>query len=112
MLQVLKIIACVATIGTGLIALLKPRSLDGFTGLVAPGPRGVTELRAVMGGFFIALGAAPLVLGVDETFVMLGIAYLVVALVRGVSIVVDGSSERSNWISLFVEIVLGLILIW
>lgn len=44
-------------------------------------------------------------------YLMLGIAYIVVAVVRGVSIVLDKSVMRSNLISLATEIVLGIMLI-
>jgi uncharacterized membrane protein HdeD (DUF308 family) len=44
---------------------------------------------------------------------MLGIAYLVVGVVRAVSMFVDKSLEQSNYISLVVELVLGVILrVW
>lgn len=110
-LNILKIISCVLTILTGLFALLRPLSAQGFTGLKLEGSRGITEIRAVMGGFFIALGAAPLFLQAPATYTMLGIAYLGVALVRLVSIFIDKSAVSSNWISLAVEIVLGVLLI-
>jgi hypothetical protein len=42
---------------------------------------------------------------------MLGIAYLGVALVRGVSMFVDKSVVQSNVISLVVEIIFGIILV-
>jgi hypothetical protein len=42
---------------------------------------------------------------------MLGIAYLVVALVRAISMVTDKSVVQSNVISLAVEIVCGVILV-
>ena len=42
---------------------------------------------------------------------MLGIAYLAIALVRAFSIVFDKSYDRSNWYSLAIEIVLGVILV-
>jgi len=47
-----------------------------------------------------------------EAFRMLGFAYLVVGGVRAVSMVVDKSVVQSNIISLIVEIVFGIILIW
>jgi hypothetical protein len=65
----------------------------------------------VFGGFFIALGIAPLVLNAPATYVMLGIAYLGVAVVRAVSMVVDKSVVKSNVISLVTEIVLGVVLV-
>jgi hypothetical protein len=42
---------------------------------------------------------------------MLGIAYLTVAAVRAISMFLDDSVDNSNWISLAVEIVFGVILI-
>jgi len=110
-LQVLKIAAAIATIMTGLYSLFKPRDIQGFTGLSAPGGRGITELRAVMGGFFIGLGGAALLLNTPEVYIMLGIAYLAVAVVRGVFMFIDHSVERSNIISVVTEVILGVILI-
>jgi hypothetical protein len=111
LLSIFRIFAALATIATGLYSLLTPRAVQGFTGLSLPGSRGVTEVRAVLGGFFIALGAAPLLFNSADMYLMLGIAYLAVGVVRAVSMVVDKSWERSNAISLAVELVLGFILI-
>ena len=44
-LLVLKAIAAVGTAGTGLLALFKPTSVYEFTGLVASGARGISEIR-------------------------------------------------------------------
>jgi hypothetical protein len=111
LLQILKVIAAVGTIATGLYSLLAPLAVRGFTGLEPRGGRGITEIRAVLGGFFIALGIAPLVLNAPATYVMLGIAYLGVAAVRAVSMFVDKSVMKSNIISLVTEVVLGVILV-
>ena len=110
-LQVLQVIAAIGTIVTGLISLIRPRSVTGFTGLNPNGPRGITEIRAVLGGFFVALGIAPLILNAAAAYRMLGIAYLAVAAVRTVSMVLDKSVEQSNIISVVVEIVFGVILV-
>jgi hypothetical protein len=110
-IQILQIIAAIGTILTGLYSLLRPTTLTGFTGLSPVGGRGITEVRAVLGGFFIALGAAPLFLNSPTAYTMLGIAYLGVALVRAVSMFVDKSVVQSNIISLAVEIIFGIILV-
>ena len=110
-LNALQVIAAIGTIGTGVVSLFWPRSVVGFTGLNPQGGRGITEIRAVLGGFFIALGAAPILLGAQAAYQMLGVAYLGVALVRAVSMIVDKSAIQSNIISLVVEIVFGVILI-
>lgn len=109
-LLILKIIAAVATLATGLLALIKPTAVYDFTGLIANGARGVSEIRAIFGGLFIALGAAPLFLG-STAYQMLGIGYLAIAVARTFSILFDQSTAQSNLISLGIEIVLGIILI-
>ena len=110
-LKILQIIAAIGTIGTGFISLLWPRNVFSFTGLTAPGPRGITEIRSVLGGLFIGLGIAVFVLGTREVYQMLGIMYLAIGVVRAVSMVVDKSTEQSNIISLIVEIVFGVLLV-
>jgi hypothetical protein len=110
MLGIAKIVICILTAATGAFSLLLPASTVSFTGLQPIGGRGISEIRAVLGGLFIALGIAPLVLKGD-TYTMLGWAYLAIALVRIVSIAIDSSSVQSNWISLAVEVVFGIILI-
>jgi hypothetical protein len=110
-LQILKVIAAIGTIVTGLVSLIWPRSVTGFTGLSPAGGRGITEIRAVLGGFFVALGAAPLILKDPAAYRMLGIAYLAVAVVRAASMVIDKSVVQSNIISVVVEVIFGVILI-
>lgn len=111
LLKILQLIAVILTIVTGLVSLFWPRSVQGFTGLTALDGRGITEIRSILGGLFIGLGIAVLVLGTREVYQTLGIMYLSIAAVRVVSIFVDKSSVQSNWISVATEIVLGIILV-
>jgi uncharacterized protein YjeT (DUF2065 family) len=111
LIDILKVTAAVVTVLTGLLSFIRPRSVKGFTGLETSGPRGVTEIRAVLGGAFIALGTVPLVLRTPEAFRFLGIVYLVIGVTRIAGLFLDRSVERSNLVSLAVEIVFGLILI-
>ena len=111
-LNILKIIGCVGTILTGLLAAVRPSVVPGFTGLETTGPRGVTEIRSIFGGLFIGIGLFPLLVGTPATFQMLGVMYLAIAVVRLASMVLDGSlTESSNIMSLAVEIVFGVILV-
>jgi len=110
-LSILKIIAAIGTIATGLLALLRPTSIDGFTGITATGPRGITEIRAIFGGLFIGLGIAALLLNTDSAYQMLGITYAAIAVVRVVSMFLDQSIENSNIISTVVEVAFAVILI-
>src|SRR5512137_1657657 len=109
-LTILKIIAALATAATGLLAFVKPDATYGFIGLNADGARGVSEIRAVFGGLFIALGLAPLFLGATA-YQMLGVGYLAIAVARTFSIVFDKSYAQSNIISLAIEIVFGVMLV-
>jgi hypothetical protein len=65
----------------------------------------------VLGGGFIGLGLAPLILGLPAAYQMLGVTYLAIAVARIAGIALDKSYDRSNWISLAVEIVAGIILV-
>ncbi len=107
---ILKIIAALVTVATGLLAFIKPSAAEGFTGLPASTPRGISEIRSIFGGMFIALGLIPFFLGAPA-YLVLGITYLAIAVARLFSIIVDKSYARSNWISLGIEIVLGIILV-
>lgn len=110
-LDILQIVAAIGTILTGLFSMLRPRSVEGFTGLRPGGPRGVTEIRAVLGAFFVGLGGSALYLRDPAAYQMLGITYLCVAVVRTVSMFVDNSVMSSNIISVVVEVVFGVILV-
>jgi hypothetical protein len=110
--DILKLLAALATMATGLISWVRPRSVFNFTGLSAPGGRGLTEIRAVLGGCFIGLGAAPLLLGnAGLAYQTLGITYLAIALTRAYGMVVDRSVVQSNVISIITEVVLGVVLL-
>lgn len=111
LLQLFKVIAAIGTILTGLVSLIRPRAITGFTGLSFTGPRGITEIRAVLGAFFVGLGISPLILQAPATYQMLGITYLVVAAVRLVSMFYDKSVVQSNIISVVVEVLFGVVLI-
>jgi hypothetical protein len=111
MLKILQIIAIIATILTGLLSLVAPTKIEGFTGIHPVGGRGITEIRAIFGALFIGLGIAALLLDKTVAYPMLGIMYLAIAVVRAVSMILDKSIENSNVISLAIEIVIGVILV-
>ena len=111
LIQILKIFAAAGTVVTGLVSVFRPNSVTGFTGLEPVGGRGISEIRTILGALLVGLGGAVLYFNSREGYLILGITYLAMTLVRGISIVVDKSPERSNIISLFVELVLGVFLV-
>lgn len=110
-LQILKIIGGIATIATGVVSLFWPLKVPGFTGLEPNGGRGITEIRTILGALFVGLGAVVLYYRSPEAYTILGVTYLAMALVRGVSIIVDRSAISSNIISFVVELVFGILLV-
>ena len=111
LLQILKYTGAVLTILVGLVALVRPEGVTGFTGLIPDGSRGISEIRSVLGGLFIAIGLAPFILNDPTAFKMLGITYLGIGIVRVISIVIDAATQGSNLFSLAFEIVFGVILV-
>ena len=107
----IKIIVSVATIGFGLMSIVSPAAAGRFTGLTAAGPRGVSEIRAVLGGLFVGLGLAALIYRTPAAFGTLGIGYLSIAIVRGASIYFDEAATTSNLVSLGSEIGFGILLL-
>jgi hypothetical protein len=59
----------------------------------------------------MGLGVSPLILDTPEAYQMLGITYLIIAAARIIGLVLDRSFERSNYISLVVEVIAGVILL-
>ncbi len=112
LLTVLQYIACALTVLVGAWSLFSPTSAGKFTGLTPEGGRGITEIRAILGMFFVALGLFPILFPTDAAFHMLGFAYLLVGVTRLISIFVDKSGNQSNWISVASEFLLGAILLF
>jgi hypothetical protein len=110
-LIILKFIAGVATILTGVASLFWPLKILGFTGLDVSGGRGITEIRSVLGALFIGLGGAALYFNDPKVYQTLGIMYLVMAAARGISMFIDDSVVSSNVISFFIELFFGIILV-
>ena len=110
-LKIFQWIAVVGTFATGVYSVVLPKSIEGFTGLQPVGGRGVTEIRAILGGVFIGLALAAYFLDHSVSFPMLGITYLVIAVIRTVSMFLDGSVVSSNLISIAVEMIFGILLI-
>ena len=106
-LSILKTVGAIGTIITGVVALVRPMSVTGFTGLQPDGPRGLSEIRAVLGGLFIGAGAAVLWLNDPAAYKALGFAYLGTGIARLISIVIDESRDTSNIVSLAWEILFG-----
>lgn len=108
---IVKWVAVAVTLVFGLYAMIKPGALKSFTGIEAVSSRGITEIRSVMGGTFVGLAVATIVLNSQTAFTMLGIVFAANAVIRTLSMVLDKSVTRSNAISLGIETVLAILLV-
>ena len=109
-LPIIKIIAAIVTILTGIYFLIKAKKIKYFTGLEPNTPVALTEIRAVMGGTFIGLGIAALIFPIPQVYKTLAVTYAVIAGIRVISMVIDKSIEKSNVIRLASEVILAFIL--
>jgi hypothetical protein len=107
--QILKLFAVFITLKTGIYPIVRPRRIENNTGLAAINARGLTEIRASIGGMLTGLGIAALVYPVPVVYKVLGIVFTAIAVTRGISIIIDRSYERSNFYSLTTEIVLAIL---
>jgi len=107
----IKVIVAVATMAFGAMSIVSPAAAERFTGLAATGPRGVSEIRAVLGGLFVGLAIAVLIYRTSTAFGTLGIGYLAIGFVRAASIFADRAPTTTNWLSLAFEVVFGILLL-
>jgi hypothetical protein len=109
--NLIQILIAILTIILGAFVIVRPTAIYNFTGLSAGGVRGVTEIRAIFGGLFVALGAAPIMLNAPAAYKMLGIVYIGIAVTRIGSMVNEPCFEKSNLISLLSETIFGVLLL-
>jgi len=110
-LMFIRIVICAVTMGFGALSIISPQIAERFTGLNTEDPRGISEIRAVLGGLFFGLGLAGLIFHTGHAFGTVGVGYLMIAAVRGGSIFFDKAATTSNWISLATEVVFGILLL-
>jgi hypothetical protein len=112
--QLLHILAAIITIVIGAFAVISPKAAARFVGFgEGLSARGLSEVRSALGGAFVGVGIAPFVLdNANSGFIMLGIMYLAIGMVRSISIAtLDRDMSRSNLISLASEWILAAILL-
>lgn len=90
MTDTLNTIAALLTIAFGMFGFLAPRYTAGALDLeTTHSTMGLSELRASVGGLFVAAGIAALWLGEPLAFAMIGFAFVGAATGRAVSLVLD-----------------------
>ena len=104
-------------IGAGLFVLLGifgfvfPQLAAAFVGLKPISSEGISEMRATLGSFFLGLGVACLWLQSPVAFTTVGIASLIAATARLLSVFIDRSFSIKNIGGVFTEAILGAMLL-
>lgn len=88
-----------------------PRRVAEWLGLGVKGPLGVSEIRATYGGLFLGLGLFCLLLGQPVLFRMLGVGWLLIALVRLLSMVLQRQMDRDHVLAFTVEMLVAWLLL-
>lgn len=98
-------IVALLTLLTGIAVVAVPRTMMGLFGLAAAGGtnNGVSEVRAIIGGFFIGTGLACLLMAQPFTYFALGMAFLFAFVGRLISFVADRTLNLHCCAALVIE---------
>jgi hypothetical protein len=95
----------------GILAIVKPNLVAKIIGLIPKGKRGISEIRAVYGGWIFGLGGYALWSQSEEVFFCLGIGWIGAGLVRIISFAIDKSYSSQNLRIVVYELFVATILL-
>lgn len=96
----------------GVFGFAFPQLAAAFVGLKPISAEGISEMRATLGSFFFGLGIACLWLQSPVAFATVGIASIVAAAARLLSLFIDRSFSIKNVGGVFTEAILGGMLLF
>lgn len=109
MIEILNIVACLLTIGFGLFGFLAPRYTASALDLTpTTSTMGLSEMRASVGGLFVAAGLAAIWMQMPVAYAMIGFAFAGAATGRVVSLIFDTPPLRKVLVFGGIEAVLAL----
>lgn len=109
---VVRSLGAAATLGLGLLGLLRPHAAAKFTSLSPVGALGVSEIRATYGGLFVALGGLALLSQEPAAFLVAGVAWAGAAAGRLYSVFVDENRAAKNLGGVAFEGLLAILLLF
>jgi hypothetical protein len=87
--EILKIVFALLTAAFGAYSFWQPDPVAKASGFDLPGSVGRAELRIAFGGFFLGLGLGAILLGGDDGYRLLGVAYLVSFALRLTTLLIE-----------------------
>ncbi|MFL4471245.1 DUF4345 family protein [Tateyamaria armeniaca] len=113
MIDILNVIAALLTIGFGLFGFVAPRYTASALDLApTASTMGLSEMRASVGGLFVAAGAAAIWLDAPLAYAMIGFAFAGAAAGRVVSLVFDKPPVRKVLVFGGIEVALSAWFLW
>jgi hypothetical protein len=88
-LRITSILGVLAVLAIGLFGLLRPAAFAAQVGVRADSPAGMGELRAVFGGFMLAMVAALVLIGSPAVYLTVGLLWVGAAIAKVISFVLD-----------------------
>ncbi|MBW0149029.1 DUF4345 family protein [Marinobacter arenosus] len=110
-MELIPLLGAVCTLALGILGLVAPRQVSDLVGVAPEGALGLSEVRATYGGLFVGLGAACLWFQQSEVYVAVGVAWLLAAVFRIVSIFLDQAFSGKNVGGVIVEAGIGYLLV-
>ena len=110
LISLFRIYAIVITLKNGVFSGLRLRGLEPRLGMETFSPRAKTEVRTMWGGLYLGMGIAGLVFPSPEVYKMIGIAYMVSNVIRGLSMMFGKSVDRAGLQRMSYEIILAVFL--
>ena len=110
-MDIINIIAALASIGFGVIGWLMPKyTLDVLNLKPHTDTMGMSEIRASGGALFVGMGLGALILGTPAAYAMIGFCWLGAAVGRTTSILLDGATRKKTGF-LVVEIIVAVVVL-
>lgn len=106
------LLAPALSLAMGLVALAAPEAFAQRTGLVADGPLGRSELRALFGGVFVGIGLAALLLASPAAHLVGAAAFLGGAAAKLVSAALERGVLPAALPGLLIDLALGALFAW
>jgi hypothetical protein len=110
--DVLPLLPALLCLVAGIAALVVPEEFARRTGLVAVGPLGRSELRAVFGGVFVGIGLATLLVRTPDAHLVGGAGFLGGAAAKVLSAGLERGVLPAAVPGLVVDVVLGALFLW
>jgi hypothetical protein len=107
----LNFIGAIFTTVLGIGGLLRPLMIAKLVGLTPSAPHGISEIRATLGGLFIALGGFALYSQNTVIYGAIGVGWVGAAIARVFSLMIDRQINKQNIGGVFLEGGIGILLL-